>query len=86
MSQYQLQNAKRQDVIYGYDRVTGYFIQVHGKGGMLVVDRSSSLDGLTGSELVDVAEQNGVTLPEEHMLCAMLDLPLGEWNPLLVGQ
>ncbi len=40
----------------------------------------------TGSELVEVAERNGVALPDDHLLCAMLDLPLGEWHPLLVGQ
>ncbi len=86
MSQFQLENAQGQNVIYGFDHVAGYFIQVHEPSGQVAVDRSSSLDGLTGSELVEVAEGNGVVLPDDHMLCAMLDLPLGEWHPLLVGQ
>ncbi len=86
MSQFPVRNAKGQDVIYGFDHVSGYFIQVHDANGTIAVDRSSALDGLTGSELVEVAEEHGITLPEEHMLCAMLDLPIGEWNPLLVGQ
>lgn len=86
MSQFQLQNAKGHSVVYGFDQVAGYFIEVHEGSGAVAVHRSSASDGLTGSELVEVAEGNGVELPEEHMLCAMLDLPLGEWNPLLVGQ
>ncbi len=52
MSQFQLENAQGQNVIYGFDHVAGYFIQVHEPSGQLAVDRSSSLDGLTGSELV----------------------------------
>ncbi len=86
MSQFQLRNEKGQSVIYGFDHTRGYFIRIHEPGGQVMVQRSSSLDGLTGSELVEVAEGNGVDLPDEHMLCAMLDLPLGAWNPLLVGQ
>ncbi len=86
MSQFHLQNAKGQTVVYGFDHVDGYFIQVHDPSGQVTGHRSSSMDGLTGSELVEVAEDNGVDLPDDHMLCAMLDLPLGEWHPLLVGQ
>ncbi len=86
MSQFQLQNAKGQCVVYGFDHVAGYFVQVHEPSGDVTVYRSSLMDGLTGSELVEVAEGSGVTLPEGHALCAMLDLPIGEWNPLLVGQ
>ncbi len=85
MSQFQLQNAQRQSVVYGFDQASGYFIVVRDRNRVLV-DRSSAQDGLTGSELVQVAEENGVTLPDEHMLCAMLDFPLDQWNPLLVGQ
>lgn len=86
LPQFQLQNASGQSVIYGFDHVTGYFIQVLEPSGHVAVHRSSSLDGLTGSELVEVVEANGVALPDDHMLCAMLDLPLGEWNLLLIGQ
>ncbi|MCL5952180.1 MAG: hypothetical protein M1132_10755 [Chloroflexi bacterium] len=85
MSQFQLENAKGQSVVYGFDHAAGYFIQVHEPNGQVTVHRNSSMDGLTGSELVEVAEGNGVTLPDDHLLCAMLDLPIGEWNPLLVG-
>jgi hypothetical protein len=86
VSQFQLQNANGRSVIYGFDPVSGYFVQVHECNGEVTLHRSSASDGLTGSELVDVAEGNGVVLPDDHMLCAMLDLPIGEWNPLLVGQ
>jgi hypothetical protein len=86
VSQFQLENAQGQSVIYGFDRVAGYFIQIHEPSGDIAIDRSSSLDGLTGSELVEVAEGNGVALPDDHMLCAMLDFPLGAWNPHLIGQ
>ncbi len=86
MPQFQLQNAQGQDVIYGFDQTSGYFVHVHESNGRVAVNRSSALDGLTGSELVRVVEEQGVTLPDDHMLCAMLDLPLDEWNPLLVGQ
>ncbi len=86
MSQYQMQNATGQSIIYGFDPVSGYFIHMQERDGVAIAQRSSAADGLTGSELVDAAEEHGLTLPEAHQLCAMLDLPLDLWNPLLVGQ
>jgi hypothetical protein len=86
MTQFQVRNDKGRNVIYGFDRASGYFVQVRKRSGEADLARSSVQDGLTGSELVRIVEENGVTLPEEHLLCAMLDLPFGEWNPLLVGQ
>ncbi len=86
MTQFQVRNGRGRNVIYGFDHASGYYVQVRKRTGEADLDRSSVQDGLTGSELVDIVEQNGVTLPEEHLLCAMLNLPFGEWNPLLVGQ
>ncbi len=86
MSQFQLENARGQSVIYGFDPVAGYFVQVYEPSGQVAVDRRSSRDGLTGSELVEIVEGNGIALPDDHLRCAMLDLPLDQWNPLLIGQ
>ena len=86
MAQYEIPNGQGETVIYGFNPTSGYFIQVHDASGQTTLHRWSLLDGLTGSELVEIAEEHGVQLLEAHSLCAMLDLPFGEWNPVVLGQ
>ena len=86
MPQYSLTNDKQQTIVYGFDSVEGYVIQVHDREGHVLLHRGSSLDGLTGSELIEVAQTYSVALPADHKLSAELDLPLETWSPLLLGQ
>ncbi len=86
MAQYEIRNGQGETVIYGFNPTSGYFIQVHDASGQTTLHRWSLLDGLTGSELVEIAEEHNVQLPEAHSLCAMLDLPFEEWNPVVLGQ
>ncbi len=85
-AQHEISNGHGETVIYGFNPTSGYFIQVHDSAGLTVLHRWNLLDGLTGSELVEIAEEHGVQLPEAHTLCAMLDLPVEVWNPVVLGQ
>lgn len=75
MSRYSTTNTKGERFVYGYDRPLGeYFLQKYIDGGE-VVELVGSLSTVRGTNcnLLTVAEENGVIIPEQHFDKILLD-------------
>lgn len=76
MSRYTRQIDYDRLLAWGFDRVTGYFLQVFGNlnnGEEYILVDASSMFGTSNGEMLELMEE--YEIPEEHITKVALDLP-----------